>query len=108
MISRIPLVVLGLGTRMSDPCVYVVFWAPREGFPKGPARAALRTHGHNNQRQHGFGDLQFHIGTLAGPWRLARKGKTDSRTTGPRVWAPELRCLAGLLEKGCRIGRLLA
>ena len=27
MISGIPLV-LGLGTRISNPCVYVVFWAP--------------------------------------------------------------------------------
>ena len=27
MISGIPLI-SGLGTRMSDPCVYVVFWAP--------------------------------------------------------------------------------
>ena len=26
MVSGIPLI-LGLGTRMSDPCVYVVFWA---------------------------------------------------------------------------------
>ena len=28
MISGIPLI-LGLGARMSDPCVYVVFWAPK-------------------------------------------------------------------------------
>ena len=25
----------GLGTRMSDPCVYVVFWAPDSGCPGG-------------------------------------------------------------------------
>ena len=30
MISGIPLV-LGLGTRLSDPFVYVVVWAPNEG-----------------------------------------------------------------------------
>ena len=28
MVSGIPLI-LGLGTRMSDPYVYVVFWAPK-------------------------------------------------------------------------------
>ena len=30
MVSGIPLI-LGLGTRMSDPSVYVVFWAPIKG-----------------------------------------------------------------------------
>ena len=38
MFSGIPLV-LGLGTRRSDPYVYVVFWAPRK---KNDVAVAMR------------------------------------------------------------------
>ena len=32
MICGIP-VILGLGSRLSDPCAYVVFWAPTDSLP---------------------------------------------------------------------------
>ena len=40
MISGIPLI-LGLGARISDPYVYVVFWAPRKRRPQSDSESCL-------------------------------------------------------------------